>query len=357
MTNDSGEKSKILIMAAGTGGHVYPALATAEILREQGFDVEWLGTKKGIESRLVPEANIKLNCIDVTGLRGKGKLSLALAPLKLCKALWQSIKLIKRFKPDCVLGMGGFVAGPGGLAAKLFGVPLILHEQNAVPGLTNRLLRPLAQKTLQAFEGSFANGYAQTVGNPLRTNIKPHVSTHEELRVLVVGGSLGALALNEIVPAALALMPHDQRPKVWHQTGPAHHKATLDSYLNAGIEANVVAYIDNMGEAYAWADLVICRAGALTVSELASAGMASILVPYPFAVDDHQSANARVLASVGAAILVNQKRLTPALLSQHLLELALDKSLIKNMSVAAQACATPGASNAVAQCCMEIARG
>ena len=355
--NDPANAKRVLIMAAGTGGHVYPALATAAILQKGDWQVEWLGTGRGIEARLVPEAGFKLNCIDVVGLRGKGLSSLLLAPWRLCKSLWQSVRVIRRFKPHCVLGMGGFVAGPGGLATKLLGVPLILHEQNAIPGLTNRLLRPFANRTLQAFTGSFSDGQAITVGNPLRSNITAHKSDHDELRVLIVGGSLGALALNEQVPMAMALLTANERPKIWHQTGPKHYKTTQFGYDKAKVVAKVEAYIDNMGEAYAWADLVICRAGALTVSELAGAGMASILVPYPHAVDDHQTANATVLVKAGAAILLPQTQLSPVTLSEHIRALKSHPSSLKNMACAALTCAAPKADYTVAQHCMEIARG
>ncbi len=355
-----GKAKRILIMAAGTGGHVYPALATAEILRHHNFDIQWLGTGRGIEARLVPEAGLVLNCIDVVGLRGKGKLSLLFAPWRLCKSLLQSVRLIRRFKPDCVLGMGGFVAGPGGLAAKLLNVPLVLHEQNAIPGLTNRLLRPLANTTLQAFEGSFPDGKAITVGNPLRSNITARtskISADDALKVLIVGGSLGALALNELVPKAIAMLSLEQRPNIWHQTGPKHQVVTENGYQKAGVVAKVDAYIDNMALAYAWADLVICRAGALTVSELANAGLPSILVPYPYAVDDHQTANARVLTKVGGAILLPQDRLSPAVLSEQILAVCDHPSTLNNMADAALTCASPKASYTVAQHCMEIARG
>jgi UDP-N-acetylglucosamine--N-acetylmuramyl-(pentapeptide) pyrophosphoryl-undecaprenol N-acetylglucosamine transferase len=356
-SNAPSDSKRILIMAAGTGGHVYPALATAEILQKHDCTVEWLGTGRGIEARLVPDAGLLLHCIDVVGLRGKGKWSLLSAPWRLIKSLLQSIRVIRRFKPHCVLGMGGFVAGPGGLAAKLLRVPLILHEQNAVPGLTNRLLRPLASKTLQAFSGSFAAGKAITVGNPLRSNIRLQKSDHTGLRILVVGGSLGALALNQVVPEALALLAINERPQVWHQTGPKHHTVTQAGYNKHQLVARVDAYIDDMGPAYAWADLVICRAGALTISELAGVGMAAILVPYPYAVDDHQTANANILVQAQAAILLPQTQLSALTLSQHIRALQSHPSTLKNMAAAALTCAAPKAAYKVAQHCMEITRG
>lgn len=352
---------RILIMAAGTGGHVYPALATAAILQQHKWTVQWLATGKGIESRLVLSAGLKLHCVDVVGLRGKGKWSLLLAPWRLLKSLIQSIVVIHRFKPHCVLGMGGFVSGPGGLAAKILRVPLVLHEQNAIPGLTNRLLRPFANLTLQAFDGSFSEGHAITVGNPLRVNITAHKQGHKEdhqaLRILVVGGSLGALALNQVVPAAIALLATSQRPQLWHQTGPAHQKVTQTAYDKVKVTAQVDAYIDDMGPAYAWADLVICRAGALTVSELASAGAPSILIPYPFAVDDHQTANANILVRAGAAILLPQTQLSALVLSQNIRALQSHPESLDTMAKGALTCAAPSADYNVAQHCMETARG
>ena len=360
-SNLHANSKRILIMAAGTGGHVYPALATAEVMQQHNWHVEWLGTGRGIEVRLVPEVGLKLHCIDVVGLRGKGKLSLLLAPWRLVKSFYQAITIIRRFKPHCVLGMGGFVAGPGGLAAKLLGVPLILHEQNAIPGLTNRLLRPFANRTLQAFAGSFLDGQAITVGNPLRSNImaySPEKNPEQKVRkVLIVGGSLGAQALNEAVPAAMALLAHNERPQIWHQTGPKKHQITQDGYDKAKVSARVDAYIDDMSLAYAWADLVICRAGALTVSELAGSGIASILVPYPHAVDDHQTRNANVLVQAGAAILLPQTLLSPVTLSEHITALQSQSSTLNNMAAAALTCAAPKAAYNVAQHCMEIARG
>tara|TARA_B110000503_G_scaffold99835_1_gene149351 strand:- start:500 stop:1591 length:1092 start_codon:yes stop_codon:yes gene_type:complete len=360
-SNLHANSKRILIMAAGTGGHVYPALATAEVMQQHNWHVEWLGTGRGIEARLVPEVGLKLHCIDVVGLRGKGKLSLLLAPWRLVKSFYQAITIIRRFKPHCVLGMGGFVAGPGGLAAKLLGVPLILHEQNAIPGLTNRLLRPFANRTLQAFAGSFLDGQAITVGNPLRSNImaySPEKNPEQKVRkVLIVGGSLGAQALNEAVPAAMALLAHNERPQIWHQTGPKKHQITQDGYDKAKVSARVDAYIDDMSLAYAWADLVICRAGALTVSELAGSGIASILVPYPHAVDDHQTRNANVLVQAGAAILLPQTLLSPVTLSEHITALQSQSSTLNNMAAAALTCAAPKAAYNVAQHCMEIARG
>lgn len=355
-TNALGSK-RLLIMAAGTGGHVYPALATAQIMQQQGWQVEWLGTGRGIESRLVPAAGITLHCIDIVGLRGKGRLSLLAAPWRLVKSFVQAFRLLGKYQPHCVLGMGGFVAGPGGLASWVKRIPLVLHEQNAIPGLTNRLLRPIATRTLQAFEGSFATADATTVGNPLRSNIGAEKTSHQGLHILVVGGSLGALALNQVVPQALALLPATDRAKVWHQTGPKHFSATQQGYNELQVEARVDAYIDDMAQAYAWADLVICRAGALTVSELAGAGIPSILVPYPHAVDDHQTANANILQRAGAAVVMQQAQLSAVTLSQMITQLQSDTTQLNTMAQAALTCAQPNAGKQVAQYCMEIARG
>ena len=351
------QPKRLLIMAAGTGGHVYPALATAEILQQQGWQVEWLGTDRGIEARLVPAAGLVLHCIDIVGLRGKGRMSLLWAPWRLVKSFLQALRLLRQYRPHCVLGMGGFVAGPGGLATRVLGIPLVLHEQNAIPGLTNRLLRPIASRTLQAFAGSFKDPAVVTVGNPLRANIRAEKVAHEGLRILVVGGSLGALVLNQMLPQALTLLASGEQPEVWHQTGPKHLEVTLDCYSKAKVSARVEAYIEDMAQAYAWADLVICRAGALTVSELAGAGKAAILVPYPHAVDDHQTANAQVLVQAGAAILLPQTQLTALGLSQQLNTIQADMSVLNTMAKAALSCAKPNAANQVAHHCMEIAHG
>ncbi|MDH5571865.1 MAG: undecaprenyldiphospho-muramoylpentapeptide beta-N-acetylglucosaminyltransferase, partial [Gammaproteobacteria bacterium] len=292
---------RILIMAGGTGGHVFPALAVAQHLREQNINVSWLGSHRGMESRLVPDAGFAMEYITVSGLRGKGVMSWLLAPFKLTLALAQAIQICRRLRPHAVLGMGGFVTGPGGLAARMSGHTLLIHEQNAIAGLTNRLLSHIANKVMAAFPGTFQCAYEIT-GNPVRQSItqlsEPALRFNErkgKLRLLVVGGSLGAQALNETVPQALKLMETQQRPEVWHQTGANKQQQTENNYRAAGVDARIVEFIDDMAEAYAWADLVICRAGALTVSELAAAGLGAILVPYPYAVDDHQTANANYL--------------------------------------------------------------
>lgn len=351
----------LLVMAGGTGGHVFPALAVADCLREQGVDVHWMGTAKGIEARVVPAADIPLHLIDVQGLRGKGKLSLLGAPFRLLKAIWQAVKVVRSVKPDAILGMGGFASGPGAVAARILGIPLVIHEQNAVAGLTNRLSARMAKRVLEAFGGAFSrmNIRTESVGNPVRGPILALPAPAERfahrqgpLRVLVVGGSLGAQRINELLPEALAALPVDARPEVWHQTGRNHHDETVARYEALGVSARVVPFIEQMDEAYGWADWVICRAGALTVSELAIAGLPALLVPFPWAVDDHQTGNARFLEQAGAAWLIQQKDLTPealiALLQQQ------DRAALLARAEKAKAIARPDASARVAEVCLEI---
>lgn len=357
----SAQPRKVLIMAGGTGGHVFPALATADCLRAQGVAVEWLGTAAGIEAEVVPKAAIPLHCIAVQGLRGKGRLSLVLAPFRLLLALWQALAVLRRVKPDAVLGMGGFASGPGGLAAWLTGCPLVIHEQNAIAGLTNSVLTRFAKRVLQAFPGAFkGQDKGEVVGNPVRGPIlqlaapeRRFAARSGALRLLVVGGSLGAKAINEVLPAALAQLPAEQRPEVWHQTGKRNIDETRALYQQAGVEARVVPFIERMDEAYGWADLVLCRSGALTVSELAIAGVASVLVPFPHAVDDHQSANAQFLARRGAADAVAQRELTQervlALLSRYG-----QREQLLQMAQAARAEGRPDAGERVAAVCMEV---
>lgn len=350
----STEQKTVLVMAGGTGGHVFPALATALLLQQQGVHVEWLGTATKIEARVVPEAGIRLHCIDIEGLRGKGRLSLLLAPFKLLLALWQAIGVLRKVKPDAVLGMGGFASGPGGLAAWLLRTPLVIQEQNAFAGMTNRALSWLACSVAEAFGGAFKRPLATTVtGNPVRGPILQLATPQERmagrsgpLRLLVVGGSLGAKAINERLPEALAQLPAEQRPQVWHQTGINHLEATQALYADKQVDARVVPFIEHMDEAYGWADLVICRSGALTVSELAIAGVASVLVPFPFAVDDHQTANAGYLADIGAAICIQQTDLTTKKLTNLLIKLGNREQLLE-MAVLAKQQARPEAGNDV----------
>ncbi|MFO7604085.1 MAG: undecaprenyldiphospho-muramoylpentapeptide beta-N-acetylglucosaminyltransferase, partial [Gammaproteobacteria bacterium] len=284
----------IMIMAGGTGGHIFPALAVAHELRQQGHRVTWLGTPHGMEARLVPQAGYAMEYISIQGLRGHGVARWLLAPFKLLGAILQALRILSRQRPHVVLGMGGFVAGPGGVASWLWRCPLVIHEQNAAPGLTNRLLARLATTVLQAFPNSLPK--ARLTGNPVRDSIsrlappeQRYAQRQDALRILILGGSQGALILNQIVPAALARVGAQPPLQIWHQCGERHLQATLETYADAGVHARVAAFIDDMAEAYAWADLVICRAGALTIAELAAAGVAAVLIPFPHAVDDHQT--------------------------------------------------------------------
>lgn len=354
--------SRILIMAAGTGGHVFPGLAVAEELRARGHTLSWLGTPEGMENRLVPVAGIELDAIAIKGLRGNGLMRWLAAPFVLLRAIWQSAAVIRRRRPDLVVGMGGFVTGPGGLMARLLGVPLLIHEQNALPGLANRLLAPVAQRVLQAFPGSFDNRpRLETVGNPVRREIaelpEPSLRWQDRQgapRLLVVGGSLGAQALNQQVPEALARL--SVAVEVRHQAGRGKAEETQASYAKAGIEAVVSAFIDDMAEAYAWCDLVICRAGALTVSELAAAGVPAILVPYPYAVDDHQTHNARFLVEAGAARLLPQGQMSGERLAAEMGQLLADRGVLLGMAQKARSLGKAEAARRMADLCEEAIR-
>ena len=315
-----------LIMAGGTGGHVMPALAVAESLRDEGWRVVWLGTREGMEARLVREHGFEMARLDFAGVRGKGAFSLVTLPLRILVAFWQAMRVIGKVRPNVVAGLGGYVAFPGGMMASLLGKPLAIHEQNAVAGMTNRVLACLADRVLIGLPGAFTQGLdrpipcrkvkAEWVGNPVRPNIAALPDPAERyagrvgpLRLLVIGGSLGAKVLNEVVPRALAQMRPEARPEVKHQAGASKIDALKANYANAKIAAECLAFIDDMAAAYAWADVVICRAGASTVAELAAAGVPAALVPYPYAVDDHQTLNAHFLADSGAAWLLPQTRL------------------------------------------------
>ena len=360
--------ASVAIMAGGTGGHVFPALAVAERLREQGVGVFWIGTRHGMESRLVPEHDLEMEWIRIEGLRGKGIAQILGAPFKIAVALWQAARILRRRRPSVVLGMGGFVSGPGGLAARVLGLPLVIHEQNFVPGMTNQWLARIATRVFEAFPGSFPGVRgAQACGNPVRRAIVDLPPPRERLarrrtegaaepaRLLILGGSLGAQVLNEMVPAALAGLPAERRPSVRHQAGERTLETARAGYRAVGVAAEVVPFINDMAEAYGWADLVVCRAGALTVSELAAAGVASVLVPYPFAVDDHQVGNARYLADVGAARLVIQRDLTVADLTALLHELLGDREILSAMADAARGRAQPDAAGRIAAACLEVA--
>ena len=354
----------VAVMAGGTGGHVFPALAVAELLRERGAEVFWIGTRRGMESRLVPEHGLPIEYIQIEGLRGKGIAQVLSGPFKLMGALAEARAILRRRRPGTVLGMGGFASGPGGLAARLLGIPLVIHEQNSVPGLTNQWLARIAARVFEAFPGSFPSSRgAVATGNPVRRAIADLPAPAERFagrdgprRLLVVGGSLGAKALNETLPAALALLPADARPVVRHQAGERTLELARAAYAEAGVEAEVTAFIGDMAEAYGWADLVVCRAGALTVSELAAAGVGAILVPYPHAVDDHQVGNAHYLSDAGAARLVIQKDLTAEGLAEQLGTLLTDRDALLAMAEAARGRAQLAASERVAAACLELAR-
>ena len=363
----------ILIMAGGTGGHIFPALAVADQLKSVGWQVVWLGTRNGMEANVVPSRGYAMEFIDITGVRGKGLLRAALLPVTLLRAFWQASRIIRRLKPDVVLGVGGYVTFPGGLMATLLNKPLVIHEQNSVAGLSNRLLSTIADRILsgfpRAFEEKIANPLAtflrpnkrvEWTGNPVRVEIAalPQPASrfaHRTgvLKLLVVGGSLGAQVLNRVVPHALQLINAEQRPHVTHQAGTKHADELRQSYSAAGITADLKPFIDDMASAYGSCDLVICRAGALTVAELCSAGVASILVPLPHAVDDHQTINAKFLCDAGAAVLIPQQELTP----QRLAELVANftRAQLEQMANRARALAKPDATTQVANICMELA--
>ena len=354
----------ILIMAGGTGGHVYPALAVAECLHQQGVPLFWLGTRRGLEARVVPQRGIELLTISIAGLRGKGLMTRLLAPVRILLALWQSLRVLMKTRPAAVLGMGGFVSGPGGLAAWLLRIPLLIHEQNAIPGLTNRLLAPLAWRVMEAFPGSMpAVRQAQYTGNPVREEIlalpqpvERMVSREGGMRLLVLGGSQGARCLNELLPKVLTGIVQacaGEQIRVRHQTGSSGEAATREAYRKLGIEAEVTAFIEDMAGAYAWADLVVCRAGAMTIAELAAVGVGSVLVPYPHAVDDHQRANAAWLCEVGAARMLMEDESLTSGLTQALRELVVDAPARLRMAEAARARACPGAARQVAAECLQ----
>jgi UDP-N-acetylglucosamine--N-acetylmuramyl-(pentapeptide) pyrophosphoryl-undecaprenol N-acetylglucosamine transferase len=357
-----------MIMAGGTGGHVFPGLAVADELRARGVDVVWLGSRGGMEAELVAKAGVEMECISISGLRGKGIVGWLLAPFRLATALMQSLAVIMRRRPAVILGMGGFVAGPGGVMSWLLRKPLLIHEQNAIAGLTNTLLAKLATKVLEAFPGTFgARKDVIGIGNPVRAVIaslpEPVVRLAQRstrLRLLIVGGSLGAQGLNDVVPQAVANMAPELRPDIWHQAGKRNIDATRAQYQRLNVDGRVEPFIDDMAAAYGWADLVLCRSGALTVSELAAAGVAAVLVPFPHAVDDHQTANAAYLADVGAAILIQQRDLSAAGLQALLEEFSRDcqtgRERLLAMAQKARSKAMPSAATRVADICLEVAR-
>ncbi len=352
----------VLIMAGGTGGHVFPALACAREFQARGYSVHWLGTPRGIENELVPQAGLPLHLINVAGLRGKGITSLLKAPFVLCKALLQARRVVRQVKPVCVLGFGGYVTGPGGLAARLAGVPIIVHEQNAVAGTANRLLVPFASRVCEAFPNTFgASSKRRTTGNPVRPELfleTPRQSlVGRKPRLLITGGSLGSEPLNKLLPAALALVPVEFRPEVFHQAGKKHDQVTVERYLSVGVEAQVAPFIQDMAHAYGWADMMVCRSGALTVSELAAAGLPSFLVPLPHAIDDHQTRNAEYLAREGAAFLMPQATTGAEQLAERLKEVLMQPEKLNQMAVIARRLAKPDATRSVVDVCLEVAHG
>jgi UDP-N-acetylglucosamine--N-acetylmuramyl-(pentapeptide) pyrophosphoryl-undecaprenol N-acetylglucosamine transferase len=347
----------VLIMAGGTGGHIFPGLAVAAEMRAAGWEVVWMGARGGMEERLVPRHGYPAAWIRAKAARGKGVLQKLLLPANLLYSFWESARHIRRIQPNVVLGLGGYVAFPGGMMASLLNKPLALHEQNAIAGLTNKVLSQVSDKVMQAFPETLKN--AEWTGNPVRADIasldlpeKRFKDRSGPLRILVVGGSLGAQALNEVLPKAIAMLP--EKPRIVHQAGEKHLETLQANYAAAGVQGELVAFIDDMASRYAEADLVICRAGAVTVSELAAGGLASVLVPFPHAVDDHQTANAKFLSQRGAAILIQQRDLTAEKLAD--LIQSLDRTKLLEMARKARAVGKPDAASVVAQRCMELAR-
>jgi UDP-N-acetylglucosamine--N-acetylmuramyl-(pentapeptide) pyrophosphoryl-undecaprenol N-acetylglucosamine transferase len=350
----------VLIMAGGTGGHIFPGLAVADCLRAQGVPVVWLGAVGGMETKVVPAQRIELHTVAVGGLRGKGIGTRLLAPLMLLRALVASLVVLRRVKPRSVLSMGGYVAGPGGLAAWLLRRPLLVHEQNRVAGFTNRKLAGIARRVLAGFADALPQ--AEWVGNPVREAIALLPPPAQRMagrsgkpRLLVLGGSLGARALNLAVPQALAQLTPPQRPEVVHQSGTRGLDEARAAYAKAGVEADVVAFIDDMAGRYDWADLVVCRAGALTLAELTAAGLGAMLVPFPHAVDDHQTRNAEALVAIGAAVVMQERELDVQILAQRLESLLADRSKLLAMAEAARTLAKPDAAQVIARACMEVA--
>jgi len=353
-----GSAKRVLIMAGGTGGHVFPALAVAAELRRRGVQLDWLGTRAGIEAELVPAADIPLHFIDVKGVRGKSVGARLLAPLQILRAVAQALKILKRLAPQVVIGLGGYASGPGGLAARMLGIPLVIHEQNAVAGTTNRILARFASRVLQAFPAAFAAG--EVTGNPVRSEIaslappaQRGVGQREPLRLLVLGGSLGALAINSLVPEALALLNGGAGFEVRHQCGRQHEQQTRDNYAKAAVAASVEPFIADMAQAYGWADFVVCRAGALTVSELAAAGVGALLIPFPAAIDDHQTRNGEWLVAGGAAVLAQQRDLTADKLAALLAGVRDTPAQLENMADKARALGIADAAQRVADICLE----
>jgi UDP-N-acetylglucosamine--N-acetylmuramyl-(pentapeptide) pyrophosphoryl-undecaprenol N-acetylglucosamine transferase len=374
MTRDLGSGARsVLIMAGGTGGHIFPGLAVADSLRRRGVEVRWLGARGGMECRQVPPHEIALDVVDISGLRGKGVGRWLAAPWKLLRAVLQASRLLGAFRPSCAISFGGYAAGPGGLAAKLRGIPLLVHEQNRIPGMTNRVLARFAARVLQAFPGTWPTTWSGrrqpvTCGNPVRRDVagldQPAVrlaGRSGPVRLLVTGGSQGARALNRMVPEALALLPPDLAVEVRHQCGRNRGDETRAAYRAAGVAAptghaaEIAEFIDDMAEAYGWADLVVCRAGALTVSEVAAAGLPAVFVPFPHAVDDHQTRNAEFLVEHRAAVLMSEATGSAQQLADILADLLRDRAKRLDMAVRARAAAVTDSADCVAALCLEYA--
>ena len=353
-----------MIMAGGTGGHVFPGLAVARCLHEQHVHVAWLGTRKGLEAKAVPAAGLDINMewINIRSVRRRGLLGWLLLPFKMAYAVAQAFRILRRCKPQVVLSMGGFVAGPGGIVAWLTRTPLLIHEQNAVPGLTNKWLAVIADQVLSGFPGAFGGlTTARHAGNPVRREIAALPAPEERLaghsgrlRLLVIGGSQGARIFNEILPEAIRLLPADACPEIWHQCGRGAQARTEAAYRSTPVKARVSEFIDDMSAAFDWADIVLCRAGAMTIAELAASGSASILVPYPHAVDDHQTANANFLVERRAAVLLPQQEFTSAAVCELLQRFAENRGLALQMAHAARGCAVTDAADTVARLCLEV---
>lgn len=364
MGNTDNETRRVMVMAGGTGGHVFPALAVADKLRALNTEISWLGTKRGIESELVPADGIELHCLDIEGIRGRGLRALLKAPWLLWRSIRQASKLLAEFKPAVVLGMGGFASGPGAVAARLRGIPVVIHEQNSVAGTTNKLSAKIAKRVMLGFPDTLENG--EWCGNPVRPTIEAMSSPQERFagrdgntRILVLGGSRGALGINKLIPAALAMLEPESRPLILHQAGKSHLTDTLQLYRQHGIDieeegAEVVPFIEDMAAAYSWADFVICRAGALTVAELTSAGLGSLLIPFPHAIDDHQTLNGKFLTDCDAAILVQQRDLTASLLAEQIKTVCAVPEQRLKMAVRARELAKNNAAERVAQVCLEV---
>lgn len=357
------EQGKIMIMAGGTGGHIFPGLEVAQCIMKTGGAVCWLGAEYGLESKLVPARGIALDKLAIRGLRGKGLLAWITAPYNILVAVIAANKLLAMRQPDCVISMGGYAAGPGGLAAWLRRIPLVVHEQNRRPGLTNRLLAKLARHVFEGFPGAFrASGKLTTSGNPVREEICRIAAPGTRLpgrdgpvRILVLGGSQGAQTLNRLLPEAIAMVEAKTDIEVRHQAGTGHAAMTRARYQEHGLDCDVCEFIDDMAAAYNWADLVVCRAGALTVSEVAAAGLAAVFIPFPGAVGDHQTHNASVLAERGGARILQESELSANGLGQALAVLCGNREKLLQMAEASRSQALPGAAEQVASYCMGLA--